>query len=32
MYRHGLYTKEALEERRLLSTLLRQARQALSAL
>ncbi len=32
MYRHGLYTKEAIAERRLLSELLRQARQALADL
>ena len=31
-YRHGLYTKEAIAERRLLSELLRQARQALADL
>ena len=29
MYRHGLYTKDASEERRLLQELLRQSRQAL---
>jgi len=32
MYRHGLYTKEALEERRLLSMLLRKSRDALGTL
>ncbi len=32
MYRHGLYTKEAAEERRLLRELLRQSRKALAAL
>ena len=32
MYRHGLYTKEAVEERRLLAELLRQSRDALAAL
>ena len=32
MYRHGLYTKEAVEERRLLRELLRQSRMALAAL
>ncbi len=32
MYRHGLYTKEAVEERRLLHELLRQSREALAAL
>lgn len=32
MYRHGLYTKEAVEERRLLRELLRQSRKALAAL
>ena len=32
MYRHGLYTKEAIEERRLLRELLRQSRKALAAL
>ncbi len=32
MYRHGLYTKEAVEERRLLHELLRQSRKALAAL
>ncbi len=31
-YRHGLYTKEAIAERRALSDLLRQARQALADL
>lgn len=30
MYRHGLYTKEAVEERRLLRELLRQSREALA--
>jgi hypothetical protein len=29
MYRHGLFTKEAVEERRYLRQLLRQLRQAL---
>ncbi len=29
-YRHGLYTKEAVEERRLLRELLRQSREAIS--
>ena len=32
MYRHGLYTKDAREERRLLSDLLRQSRKAIAAL
>ena len=32
MYRHGLYTEEAVEERRLLRELLRQSRKALAAL
>ena len=32
MYRHGFYTKEAIEERRALSDLLRQARRALADL
>ncbi len=32
MYRHGLYTKEAVEERRLLQELLRQSRKALAAI
>ena len=32
MYRHGLYTKEAAEERRLLRELLRQSRMALATL
>jgi len=32
MCRHGFYTKEALGERRLLSEILQQARQALSTL
>ena len=32
MYRHGLYTREAVEERRLLRELLRQSRDALAAL
>ena len=31
-YRHGLYTKEAVEEGRLLRELLRQSRKALAAL
>ncbi len=31
-YRHGLNTKEAVEERRLLGELLRQSRKALAAL
>jgi hypothetical protein len=30
MYRHGLYTKEAIEERRFLRELLQQSRQSLS--
>ena len=30
-YRHGLYTKEAVEERRLLRELLRQSREAISS-
>ncbi len=30
-YRHGLYTKEAVEERRLLRALLRQSREAISS-
>jgi hypothetical protein len=30
MYRHGLHTKEAVEERRLLRELLRQSRMALA--
>ena len=32
MYRHGLYTKEAVKEHRLLQELLRQSRKALAAL
>ncbi len=32
MYRHGLYTTEAVEERRLLRELLRQSREALADL
>ena len=32
MYRHGLYTKEAAEERHLLRELLRQSREALATL
>ncbi len=32
MYKHGLYTKEAIQERRALSDLLRQARQVLADL
>jgi hypothetical protein len=32
MYRHGLYTREAIEERRFLRELLRQSRQTLSRL
>jgi hypothetical protein len=32
MYRHGFYTKEAIAERRLLSELLHQSREALAAL
>ena len=32
MYRHGLYTKEAMEERRLLHEFLRQSREALATL
>ncbi len=31
-YRHGLYTKEAIEGRRLLRELLRQSRKAIAAL
>jgi hypothetical protein len=30
MFKHGLYTKEALKERRFLRELLRQSRKALS--
>ena len=32
MYRHGLYTKEAVEERRLLREFLRQSRKTLAGL
>ena len=32
MYKHGIYTKEAIEERRALSDLLRASREALDAL
>ena len=32
MYRHGLFTKEAVEERRLLRELLRQSRKTLASL
>ncbi len=32
MYKHGLYTKESIQERRELSELLRQARQTLADL
>ena len=32
MYRHGLYTKEAIEERRFLRELLRQSREAIAVL
>ncbi len=32
MYEHGLYTKEAIEERRALSALLRASRESLDAL
>jgi len=32
MYRHGLYTKETVEERRFLRQLLRQSREALATL
>ncbi len=32
MYKHGLYTKQAIQERRELSELLRQARQTLADL
>ncbi len=32
MYKHGLYTNEAIEERRALSTLLRVSRKSLDAL
>jgi len=32
MYRHGLYTKESLQQRRYLSELLRQSRDTLAAL
>ncbi len=32
MYKHGVYTKEAIQERRALSDLLRQARQPLADL
>jgi hypothetical protein len=32
MYRHGLYTEEASEERRFIRQLLRQSRQSLSRL
>jgi hypothetical protein len=30
MYRHGLYTKEAIEERRLFRELVREARETLA--
>ena len=32
MYKHGLYTKEAIEERRALSALLRASRESLDAI